>query len=323
MTQFIIRRSLATLGVLFALSVLVFLIFFAIPGIDPARQLAGRNATPATLEAIRHTFGLDRPLPVQYWRLMDHLLIRRDLQSYTNRGVKVIPELLQATPVTLSLIAGTAVVWVVFSAVLGVVAAVLRGTVWDRMLTVLALLAVSIPVFWLGEVVNLLTQDRWHNFVLFHWIPPSGYVPLTQSPVGWFEHLLIPWLVLATGYVGLYMRVLRSSLIEVQGEDFIRTARSKGISERRVILRHMLRTSIGTVASLFALDFGALVGGGALLVEVVFNLPGIGLLTYQSLTGLDLPVIMATVLYGGAFIIIANACVDVLYARLDPRVRDA
>jgi peptide/nickel transport system permease protein len=321
MTRFILRRTVSTIGVLFALSVLVFLIFFAIPGIDPARQLAGRNPTPQTLATIRHTFGLDRPLPDQYWRLMSHLFISRDLQSYTNRGVKVVPEVLAATPVTLSLVLGATVIWLVFSVGLGVIGAVFRDTIWDRGLMVFSLMSVSIPVFWLGQVTNLLTQDRWHSFVLFRWVPPSGYVSLTHSPQQWFEHLVIPWIVLAASYVGLYARILRSALIEIRSEDFIRTARAKGISEQRVIVRHMLRTSLSTFTSLFALDFGVLVGGGALLAEVVFGLPGVGLLTYQSLTGLDLPVIMATVLYGGAFIIIANACVDILYARLDPRVR--
>jgi peptide/nickel transport system permease protein len=321
MTRFILRRTVSTIGVLFALSVLVFLIFFAIPGIDPARQLAGRNPTPQTLATIRHTFGLDRPLPIQYWRLMSHLFISRDLQSYTNRGVKVVPEVLAATPVTLSLVLGATVIWLVFSVGLGVVGAVFRDTIWDRGLMVFSLMSVSIPVFWLGQVTNLLTQDRWHSFVLFRWVPPSGYVSFTHSPQQWFEHLVIPWIVLAASYVGLYARILRSALIEIRSEDFIRTARAKGISEQRVIVRHMLRTSLSTFTSLFALDFGVLVGGGALLAEVVFGLPGVGLLTYQSLTGLDLPVIMATVLYGGAFIIIANACVDILYARLDPRVR--
>lgn len=321
MITFIVRRLAGMIGVLFALSVLVFLIFFAIPGINPARQLAGRNATPQTLAAIKASFGLNRPLPVQYWRLMDQLLISRDLQSYTNRGVKVIPELLSATPVTLSLVLGATVIWIVFSIALGVIAAVLRNTVWDWALMVACLVAVSLPVFWLGLVANLLTQDRWHSFFLFSWVPPPGYTPLTQDPVLWFKQLLIPWFVLATFYVGLYARVLRSALIEISSEDFIRTARSKGISERQLVVRHMLRNSLTTYSSLFGLDFGVLVGGGALLVEVVFNLPGVGLLTYQSLAGLDLPVIMATVLYGGAFIIIANACVDVLHARLDPRIR--
>jgi peptide/nickel transport system permease protein len=321
MIRFLIHRTASTLGVLFALSVLVFLIFFAIPGIDPARQLAGRNPTPQTLAAVRHAFGLDRPLPVQYWRLMNHLLISRDLQSYTNRGVKVVPELAAAAPVTLSLVLGAAVLWVVFSILLGVIAAVWRGSVLDRVLMVVSLIAISIPVFWFGQVVNLLTQDRWHSSPLFHWIPPLGYTPLTQDPVLWFKHLIIPWFVLASLYIGLYARIFRSSLIEISGADFVRTARSKGISERRLVLRHMVRTSLGTFANLFALDFGVLVGGGTLLAEVVFNLPGVGQLTYQSLSGLDLPVIMAAVLYGGALIVIMNALVDVLYARLDPRAR--
>lgn len=309
-------------GVLLALSVMVFLIFFAIPGVDPARQMAGRNPTPQTLEAIREAFGLDRPLPVQYLHLMDHLLIRRDLQSYTNRGVNVLHEIAAATPVTLSLIVGAAILWVVASLLIGVSSAMFRNTVWDQLLMVLSLVAVSVPVFWFGLVANLVTQDRWHSTFLFSWVPTLGYTPLTQDPVMWFKHLVIPWITLAAGYAGLYARIFRSSLIETSSQDFIRTARSKGISETRVVGRHLVRSSLGTVVSLFALDFGVLVGGGALLTEVVFNLPGVGRLTYQSLSGLDLPVIMATVLYGGAFIIIMNAVVDVLYARLDPRVRE-
>jgi peptide/nickel transport system permease protein len=321
MTRFILRRLASTIGVLFALSVLVFLIFFAIPGVDPARQIAGRNPTPETLAAVRHTFGLDQPLPLQYLHLMDHLLVRRDLGSYTNRGVNVISELADATPVTLSLIIGAAVLWVVFSMLIGIVCAVFRDSVWDRGLMVVSLIAVSVPVFWFGQVANLVSQDRWHSSVFFHWVPPLGYTPLTDNPLLWFKHLVIPWIVLAASYTGLYARIFRSALIEAGAQDFIRTARSKGISEARVVLRHLVRTSLGTFASLFALDFGVLVGGGALLVEVVFGLPGIGRLTYQSLAGLDLPVIMATVLYGGFFIVIMNAVVDVLYARLDPRVR--
>lgn len=322
MISFVLRRLLSTIGILFALSVLVFLIFFAIPGIDPARQLAGRNPTPATLTAVRQTFGLDRPLPVQYWRMMDHLLIRRDLQSYTNRGVKVVPELVAAAPVTLSLVLGAALLWVFMSILLGVIAAVWRNSFVDRSLMVLSLIAISVPVFWFGQVANLLTQNKWHSSPLFHWVPPLGYTPLTSNPAMWFKHLVIPWIVLASLYVGLYARIFRSALIEVSTQDFVRTARSKGISERRIVLRHMVRTSLGGFASLFALDFGVLVGGGALLAEVVFGLPGVGQLTYQSLAGLDLPVIMAAVLYGGALIVIMNALVDVLYARLDPRARN-
>jgi peptide/nickel transport system permease protein len=308
--------------VLFAISVLVFVIFFAIPGIDPSRQMAGRNPTPETIKAIKHEFGLDKPLPVQYVLVMKHLVVTRDLQSYTNRGVEVVPEILRATPVTFSLIIGAAVIWVVASVIIGVAAALLRGTLWDPLLMSLALLGIAMPVFWVGEVANLFTQDRWHDTFLFSWVPPLGYTPFTEDPVMWFKHLVIPWITLALLYIGLYARILRSALVEAEGQDFVRTARSKGISEQRVLGRHMLRVSMITFVSLFGLDFGALAAGGALLTEVVFGLPGVGRLTYRSLAGLDLPVIMATVLYGAFFIVVANALVDILYARLDPRIRE-
>jgi peptide/nickel transport system permease protein len=309
--------------VLWAISVLVFVIFFAIPGIDPARQMAGRNPTPETIAAIRHEFGLDRPLPVQYVLVMKHLLVTRDLQSYTNRGVEVVPEIARAAPITFSLIIGAAVLWVVASVVVGVAATVLRGTLWDPLLMALALIGIAMPVFWLGEVANLLTQDRWHDVFLFSWIPPLGYTPLTQDPWMWFKHLVVPWVTLALGYAGLYARVLRSALVESESQDFVRTARAKGLPESRVLSRHMLRVSIITFVSIFGLDFGALAAGGALLTEVVFGLPGVGQLTFRSLVSLDLPVIMATVIYGAFFITIANALVDVVYARLDPRIRPA
>jgi peptide/nickel transport system permease protein len=186
----------------------------------------------------------------------------------------------------------------------------------------LALLGIAMPVFWVGEVANLFTQDRWHDTFLFSWVPPLGYTPFTEDPVMWFKHLVIPWITLALLYIGLYARILRSALVEAEGQDFVRTARSKGISEQRVLGRHMLRVSMITFVSLFGLDFGALAAGGALLTEVVFGLPGVGRLTYRSLAGLDLPVIMATVLYGAFFIVVANALVDILYARLDPRIRE-
>jgi peptide/nickel transport system permease protein len=195
------------------------------------------------------------------------------------------------------------------------------GKLTDRMLTVLALIGISMPVFWLGEVANLITLDRWHDTILFSWVPPNGYVPLTQNPWQWFLHLVIPWITLSVLYIGFYARILRADLLEVQSEDFVRTARAKGLSPQRVLIRHMLRNSMITFVSLFGLDFGVLVGGGALLTEVVFGLPGVGKLTYDSLQTLDLPVIMATVIYGAFFITIMSAVVDVVYARLDPRIR--
>jgi peptide/nickel transport system permease protein len=319
---FAVRRGLWLIVVLFAISVLVFLIFFATPGVDPARQMAGRNPSAETIKNIKHEFGLDRSLPVRYALMMKHMFISRDLISYGSH-TKVIPEILSATPVTLSLVFGAALIWVVFSILTGVAAAVFRGTVLDPILMILALIGISIPVFWLGEVVNLLTQSRLHDFFLFSGVPPLGYTPLTQDPLMWFKQLIFPWLTLSVLYIGFYARVLRANLIETESEDYIRTARAKGLSERRVLLRHTLRTSMITFVSLFGLDFGVLVGGGALLTEVVFGLPGVGLLTYNSLTALDLPVIMTTVVYGAFFITLANALVDLLYAWLDPRVRPA
>jgi peptide/nickel transport system permease protein len=300
--------------------VLVFLIFFATPGVDPARQMAGRNPSAATIKNIKHEFGLDRSLPVRYGLMMKHMFISRDLISYGSH-TRVIPEITSAAPVTLSLVFGAAIIWIVFSILFGLAAAVLRGTVFDPLLMILALIGISIPVFWLGEVVNLITQSRLHDSFLFSWVPPLGYTPLTQDPFMWFKQLIFPWLTLSVLYIGFYARVLRANLIETESEDYIRTARAKGLSERRVLFRHTLRTSMITFVSLFGLDFAVLVGGGALLTEVVFGLPGVGLLTYNSLTALDLPVIMTTVIYAAFFITLASALVDLVYAWLDPRVR--
>ncbi len=323
MLRFLARRLVSMVFVMFSISVLVFLIFFATPGVDPAARIAGRNADQETLRAVRKDFGLDKPMPVQYGLMMKKLFISRDLTSFVNRGAKVIPQVTQAAPVTLSLVLGAALIWVVVSIVMGLLAAVFRGTPLDTLIIVVGLIGISIPVFWLGEVVNLLSQSRLHDTFLIAGVPPLGYTPLTQSPFGWFKSLLLPWLTLAVLYIGVYARVLRSSLIEAQEEDYVRTARAKGISERRVLVRHALRMSLIAFVSLFGLDFGALVGGGALLAEVVFGLQGVGKLTFDSLQNLDLPVIMATVMYASFFVVAANAVVDLLYGWLDPRVRHA
>jgi peptide/nickel transport system permease protein len=309
--------------VMFGISVIAFLIFFATPGADPSARIAGRNASQATLVQVRHDFGLDRPLPVQYALMMSRLFIAQDLTSFVNRGQQVVPTVFRAIPVTLSLVLGAAVLWVLGGLIVGVVAAATRGTVIDRGLMMLSLIGVSMPVFWLAEVANLITQSRWHDSWAFSWVPPLGYVPLTVDPWGWFKALVIPWLTLAILYIGLYGRVLRASIIESLQEDFIRTARAKGIGERRVLLHHGLRTSLVAFVTLFGLDFGALVGGGALLTEVVFGLQGVGKLTYTALQSLDLPMIMATVIYASFFVVMANFLVDVAFIFIDPRARDA
>jgi peptide/nickel transport system permease protein len=319
----LVRRVGQMLFVMFGISILVFAIFFTTPGADPSARLAGRNASPETLAAVRHDFGLDQPLPAQYLLLMRRLFITGELTSFVNRGERVVPEVIAATPVTLSLVLGASVVWIAGGVLIGVLAAATRGSIIDRVLMIIGLIGISLPVYWLGAVMNLLTQSRWHDTFLFSWVPPLGYIALSEDPWGWFKTLVIPWFTLAVFYAGLYGRILRSAIIEAGQEDYIRTARAKGLSESRVLLRHALRCSLITVVTLFGLDFGALVGGGALLTEVVFGLHGIGKLTYDSLISLDLPVIMATVMYGSFFVVAANAAVDVFYAFVDPRVRGA
>ena len=322
MLSFTARRAGAAVFVLVSISILVFLIFFATPGVDPAARIAGRNADQATLAQVRAEFGLDRPLPVRYGLMMKHLFVDRDLTSFVNRGVRVIPQITQAVPATLSLVLGAAVIWMVVGTAGGTAAAAWRGRAADPVIVLLGVIGVSMPVYWLGEVVNLVTQSRLHDSA-FAWVPPLGYVPLTQNPAQWALHLLFPWLTLAALYAGIYARVLRSEMLTALDEDYVRTARAKGVSERRILLKHALRCSLIPVVSLFGLDFGALVGGSALLTEVVFGLPGVGRLTYTALQNLDLPVILGTVLYAAFFVVLANAVVDLVYALLDPRVRRA
>ena len=321
MLTFIIRRLLWTVLVMFVITVLVCIIFFKTPGVDPARALAGRSPNPQTLAEIRAQLGLGRPFPVEYGIMMKKIFITRDLVSYTNQGVRVVQEVFAATPATLSLVFGAAVLWVVLAIGVGIAAALLRGTVFDPLLMVVALVGVSAPVFWVGQIVNMISQGSLHNTFLFSWVPPLGYTPFTQSPTLWFKGLVLPWITLSILYIGFYGRVLRANLLEVQNEDYVRTARAKGISEGRVLMRHSLRTSMITFVSLFGLDFGALVAGGALVTEVVFGIHGVGYLTFQAFQSLDLPTIMATTIYGAFFIVLVNAIVDIAYAWLDPRIR--
>ncbi|MCZ3388943.1 MAG: ABC transporter permease [Actinomycetia bacterium] len=321
MWRFAGKRALAALLVLFAISVMVFLIFFATPGADPAARIAGRNASQETLDQVRVSFGLDKPIYVQYFVMMRHLLIDRDLTSFVNRGAKVIPQIQAAVPVTLSLVIGAAVLWMILGVTMGVVATAKRGTAVDPIIMVLGVIGISLPVYWLGEVINLVTQSRLHDSI-FAWVPPLGYVPMSDGLGRWALSLFWPWVTLAVLYSGIYARVLRSEMVASMNEDYIRMARAKGISESRVLIRHALRTSLIVIVSLFGLDFGALIGGAALLTEVVFGLQGIGKLTYDSLQNFDLPVILGCVLYAAFFVVLANFIVDLVYAWLDPRVRN-
>ena len=198
-----------------------------------------------------------------------------------------------------------------------------QGRWLDRLLTVLALAGVSIPIFWLGAVLLFLLTFRYHSWPIFSWIPAGGYVPLTEDPAGWFTHLFLPWLVLAVVSIGFYARVVRASLLDVRALDYVRTARAKGLSERRVLVRHTLRNCLIPVVTLFGLDLGAAIGGTVILIEPVFGLEGVGQYAQESVSHLDLPPMMALTLYGAFFVVTMNALVDVAYAYLDPRTREA
>jgi peptide/nickel transport system permease protein len=299
-------------AVLFAVSVLVFLIFNVIPNADPARQMAGRSASPALIASINEEWGFDDPLPQQYLTMMGNIFSGEVISYETEENAD--ERIVEGIPATFSLCIGAAVIWMFFGILFGYLSAVRAGGWLDRALTVAAVTGISIPVFWLAAIfLNYLTYD-------LEIFPSGGYVGLGEDPLEWANHLILPWVTLAVVYVGFYSRVLRSNMLDAMDEDYVRTARAKGLSERRVMTRHVLRNSLVPIVTLFGLDFGALLGG-AILVEGVFNLNGIGQYAYESLLNLDLPPIMAITLFGAFFIVLFNALVDIAYAYLDPRVK--
>jgi peptide/nickel transport system permease protein len=231
-----------------------------------------------------------------------------------------VPQVVDAAPVTFSLVLGASVLWVTFAIALGLIAAVYRGRTLDAVVMIVGLIGISMPVFWLGEVVNMFTQSRLHDTFLFSWVPPLGYVPFTQSPVGWFKALLLPWLTLSILYIGLYARVLRSALVESQEEDYVRTARSKGMSERRVVLWHAARNSMLPVITILGMDAG-LAFAGAIFIERTFNLPGLGRQLLIATNQFDLPMVCGIVVFVSLIVITLNLIVDIAYGILDPRIR--
>jgi peptide/nickel transport system permease protein len=313
MTRFIARRLVAMVAVLFVISVATFTIFNVIPNGDPAYRLAGRNQTPAQLDAIRRTWGFDKPVPVQYAKTMQKVFTG-DLVSYANQ-VNVVDEIVQGFPRTLSLALGAGIMWMFFAIVLGLYTAVKAGRFADRFLTVLALIGISMPVFWVGALMNYYFGFKWGIF------PNGGYVPIADSPIQWAYHLIMPWTALSILFIGFYSRVLRSNLLDTMNDDYVRTARAKGISERQILLRHVLRNSIIPIVTLWGLDFGAVVGGGAILTEVVFNLQGVGQYAAESIGQLDIPPVLAITMFGAFFVVLMNTVVDIVYAALDPRIR--
>jgi peptide/nickel transport system permease protein len=319
MRRYIVRRVLTGIGLIFVVSAVIFVIFYAFPSADPAALRAGRNATPEQVQQIRETLGLDKPIYTQYWIYMKDIVLHQDFGYSYQYNAPVLDLIKDRLPATISLVLGAAVIWLAIGIPTGIISAVRQRSFLDRatMLTTLAL--ISAPVFWLGLVVLYLFADDIGQFPLF---PGQGaYVGLTNDPLAWAGALIMPWFVLAAALAAIYARYMRSSLIDVMHEDYIRTARAKGLPERRVVLHHGVRSAVTPIVTLLGLDIGVLIAGNAILTETVFNIPGVGRLVATAIERADLPVIQGVVLFGAFFIITANILVDIAYAFLDPRVR--
>ncbi|MFL5842855.1 MAG: ABC transporter permease [Thermoleophilaceae bacterium] len=318
MLRYIIRRLLWVVLLLFVVSALTFVIFYLLPSADPAQLRAGRQPDPQLVEQIRHNLGLDKPWYQQYLDYMKQVFLHFDFGYSFQNTISVKEQIFQRLPATISLALGAAVVWLTVGISVGIISAIRSRTLIDRVTMGAALVAISAPVYWLGLLTLYLFSNDIGRFPIFS--GAGSYVPFSDNPAKWFSSLTLPWLVLAAAFAAFYARLLRSNLIETMDEDYIRTARAKGLSERRVVFRHGLRSAITPIVTAAGLDIGILLGG-AILTETVFNIPGIGRLVFDSIQHSDLPMIQGTVLIGTFFIVMANLVVDIIYAFLDPRVR--
>jgi peptide/nickel transport system permease protein len=313
MLRFAIRRVIGAIAVLFAISVLVFLIFNVVPATNPAARIAGKNATPQLIKNVEEEWGFDKSLPEQYWSQMK-LIFTGKATSYSLAHINIDKRILEGIPQTASLCIGAAVIWLAFGIFFGYISAIRAGGFVDRFVTVIALIGISMPVFWLASIFLYYLTYKVELF------PASGYEPLS-NPWEWAKHLILPWVCLAVLFAGFYSRVLRSSMLDVMNEDYVRTARAKGLNQRRVMVRHVLRNSLIPIVTLFGLDFGVLVGGGAIVTESLFQIEGVGYFTAEALNQQDIPSIMAVTIFGAFFIVLFNTVVDIAYAYLDPRIR--
>jgi peptide/nickel transport system permease protein len=321
MIPFIIRRLLWMVVLLLVISFLTFIIFYTLPAADPAALRAGRQPTPELLASIRHTLGLDRPWYIQYLKYLDRLVFHFDFGYSFQNNVSVKDQIFERLPVSATLAFGGAIVWLAIGIPIGIISAIKRGTWMDRLAMGGALVAISAPVYWLGLVSLYLFSKDLGKFPLFE---GQGAYPQTGSiftnPGEVIPALIMPWFVLAASFAAVYARFLRGNLLEVMSEDYIRTARSKGLKERRVVFKHGVRSAITPIVTILGLDLGILLTQ-AILTETVFNIPGIGRLAFDAIQKSDLPTVQGTVLVGAFAIILLNLIVDVLYAFLDPRVR--
>jgi peptide/nickel transport system permease protein len=318
MTRYVLRRILWGILLLILVSALTFVLFRILPTAEPARLRAGQNASPKVIAELRVDLGLNKPLITQFWLYMKGLFLHFDLGYSYYSGASVKSLIFNRLPATLSLTIGAMIIWMAIGLPIGILSALRRRSRADRASMGVALLFISAPEYWLGLIALYLFAADIGQIKVF---PGAGsYAGLTEDPWKWFTSLILPWLVLAAGFAAVYARVMRGSLIETMGEDYIRTARAKGLPERQVVLRHGVRAAITPILTIFALDVGVLLGG-AVLVETVFEIPGIGRLNYDAITHADFPIIQGTVLLAALFIIVANIVVDIAYAYLDPKVR--
>ena len=321
MGRYLIRRLLWVVLVLILITLFTFFIFFVMPPTDPAILFAGRAPTPRLVAQVRESLGLDQPAPVQYLLFLRRLFLGDEYGwpgfgfSFLSRS-PIKPVLFSRILVTFQLAVGAAILWLFLGVVIGIISALNKGKIADRLAMGFALLGVSAPVFWLGLMA------LWIFWQQLDILPGTGYVAPTEDPSQWFIRMILPWSVLSLLFAAFYARMVRSNLLETLEEDYIRTARAKGLSQRKVVFKHALRSSLTPVVSMFGVDFGTLLGG-AIITETVFNLPGLGTYVVRAVGNGDLPVILAVVVFAGLGVAIMSLIVDILYAFLDPRVKYA
>lgn len=327
---YLIRRLFAAAVMLVVIILVVFCIFFLVPrwaGVDPATMFVGKQADPAAIEAVRQKLGLGEPIFVQVWEFFKGIFVGRTYASggdvtncaapcfgYSFRNEQAIwPVLTDRFPVTLALALGAAVLWLIFGVAAGVLSALKRGSLWDRGAMIVALSGVSLPIYFTG-LLSLAVFSYGLGWI------DGQYVPLEESFSGWLGGMILPWVTLAFLYAAMYARITRATMLEILGEDYIRTARAKGLREPVVIGKHAMRSTMTPILTMFGMDLGALIGG-AILTETTFSLPGLGQAVLTAINTKDLPIILGVTLITSLAVIFANLVVDLLYAVIDPRVR--
>ncbi len=312
--RYLVRRILLMVPVVFLVTVMVFLMLHLIPG-DPARVALGEEATPQAVAALRAQMGLNLPLPAQYLHWVGQVLQGNFGRSLLD-GTSVLKDLLQALPVTFELTVLALLTALLLGVPVGIIAARLRGTLADWVATTLALIALSIPAFWLGILFILYFAVRLHLF------PSEGYVPITKGLGANLDLMILPAVSLGLRSAAVIARMLRGSLLEVLGADFVRTARAKGVSERRALWRHALRNALLPVVTVGALEFAGLLGG-VVITEEIFGIPGMGQLLVNAIFQRDFPTVQGEVLFIALIVLIVNLLTDLSYSLLDPRIQVA